>query len=131
MKRFIQRFSVFGATGYIGSDAPPTFRKGERIMSTKVLLPPQVNDSDDSREYAADDTIVWDGFERRYEDDPILLPAEVAAMNVRKPNLKTMQRDADRRGVLLPTEFNRGSAAFRVAATTHRTVEPLLPLGVR
>jgi hypothetical protein len=131
MKRFIQRFSVFGATGYLGSDAPKTFKRGESIMSAKVLLPPQVNDGDDGREYVADDAKAWTGFDRSYADDPILLPAEVAAMNVRKPNLKTMQREADRRGVLLPTEFNRGSAAFRVAATTHRTVEPLLPLGVR
>jgi hypothetical protein len=100
MGRWSSRFTVYGATGYLGDTAPTTFnRKGVTTMSISPLLPPTVHEE----KQFADDGIIWDGFEREYADDV-------------EP--------------LLPTGFQSMAKTKKKSKSYAGSVEPLLPPGV-
>jgi hypothetical protein len=148
MGRIRERFTVYGATGYLGDRQPKTFReKGVKTMSIKPLLPPQVNDEE--RSFAQDST-VWGGFERDYDNEIVepLLPTgfqrndnpapkdlDRKTIIARVATFKRRQDEADRRGILMPTGFNldltgRHRLNLEPKGKARGPVEPLLPPGI-
>jgi len=62
--------------------------------------------------------------------EPLLPPGNEKKKEMTATELQTMQEEADKRGILLPCEFNRATEPKQKQKWTGPGVEPLLPAGV-